>query len=67
MFASSQWEPDGRWYRDVFMREESARGLTGTEDLWSAGHFRARLARAGDRMALSAWAIDSLACRDRAY
>lgn len=54
-----QWEPDGRWYRDVFMREESARGLTDTEDLWSAGHFRARLAGAGDRMALSAWALDS--------
>ncbi len=54
-----QWEPDGRWYRNVFMREESARGLTDTEDLWSAGHFRARLAGAGDRMALSAWALDS--------
>jgi predicted glycogen debranching enzyme len=53
------WAPDGRWYRDVFMREESARGLTDTEDLWSAGHFRARLGGAGDRMAVSAWALDS--------
>ena len=55
----AQWEPDGRWYRNVFMREESARGLTDTEDLWSAGHFCAQLAGAGDKMTVSAWALDS--------
>lgn len=54
-----QWEADGRWYRDVFMREECARGLTDTEDLWSAGHFRARLAGAGDRMDIRAWGIEA--------
>lgn len=53
------WVPDGRWYRNVFMREESERGLTDTEDLWSAGHFRARLDGAGDRITVSAWALDS--------
>lgn len=54
-----EWQSDGRWYRNVFMREEAERGLSDTEDLWSAGHFRARLAGAGDQMSVSAWALDS--------
>lgn len=53
------WEADGRWYRDVFMREEAARGLTATEDLWSAGHFRARLAGPGEHLDVRAWAVDA--------
>jgi len=53
------WEPDGRWYRDVFMREESARGLPDTEDLWSAGTFRGRLMGPGSRIDVRAWALGS--------
>ncbi|MGV8964636.1 MAG: amylo-alpha-1,6-glucosidase [Cellulomonas sp.] len=53
------WEPDGRWYRRVFMREEAARGLADTEDLWSAGTFRARLTGTGDSLDVRGWAVDS--------
>jgi predicted glycogen debranching enzyme len=51
------WEPDGRWYRDVSMREEAARGLPDSEDLWSAGTFRARLSGPGSHLEVRAWAI----------
>lgn len=33
----------GVWYRNAFHREEAARGLTPTEDLWAAGTFQAVL------------------------
>jgi predicted glycogen debranching enzyme len=33
----------GAWYRGVFHREEAARGLGPTEDLWAAGRFAADL------------------------
>ncbi len=55
------WEPDGRWYQNVFMREESVRGLTDTEDLWSAGTFGAQLTGAGDGFEVRAWAIEGAA------
>ncbi len=51
------WEPDGRWYRDVFMREEAARGLTATEDLFSAGFFHAHLDGPGAAAGVRAWKI----------
>ena len=37
------FEPGGGWYRGEYHREEAARGLGATEDLWSAGTFRAEL------------------------
>jgi predicted glycogen debranching enzyme len=37
------WQPDGEWYLGARMREEAARGLTDTEDLWATGSFRAEL------------------------
>jgi predicted glycogen debranching enzyme len=43
------WQPGGEWYRGVHYREEAARGLTDTEDLWAAGRFVAELA-GGDVM-----------------
>lgn len=51
------WEPDGNWYRDAFMREEAARGLTAIEDLWSAGAFRAHLDGPGAAAGVRAWDI----------
>lgn len=54
------WEPDGRWYRNVFMREEAARGLPATEDLWSAGSFHDHLDGPGASTAVRAWGIDGL-------
>lgn len=41
------FEPEGRWYRGVRYREEAARGLGTTEDLWAAGTFRAHLTAGG--------------------
>ena len=37
------WEPGGEWYRGVRAREEAARGLNDTEDVWAAGAFHAEL------------------------
>jgi predicted glycogen debranching enzyme len=37
------WQPGGEWYRNVRAREEAARGLPDTEDLWAAGRFRVEL------------------------
>lgn len=37
----------GAWYRGAYHREEAARGLGATEDLWAAGTFRADLAEGG--------------------
>jgi predicted glycogen debranching enzyme len=33
------WQPGGAWYRGVRAREEAARGLNDSEDLWAAGTF----------------------------
>ncbi len=51
------WEPDGRWYRGAHMREEAARGLPDTEDLWSAGTFRSPLSGPGGEVDVRACAI----------
>ncbi|MFI5492279.1 amylo-alpha-1,6-glucosidase [Actinoplanes sp. NPDC051859] len=47
-----------QWYRGVRHREEAARGLTPTEDLWYAGSFHAELRPAGATASISAWADD---------
>lgn len=48
----------GRWFRGVRHREEAARGLTPTEDLWYAGSFHAELRQAGATASVSAWTGD---------
>ncbi|MEV4703466.1 amylo-alpha-1,6-glucosidase [Actinoplanes sp. NPDC049316] len=48
----------GQWFRGVRHREEAARGLTPTEDLWYAGSFHAELRQAGATACVSAWAGD---------
>ncbi|WP_308036618.1 amylo-alpha-1,6-glucosidase [Actinoplanes sp. DH11] len=48
----------GRWFRSVRYREEAARGLPETEDLWYGGSFTAELARPGATAEVSAWAGD---------
>ncbi|OLB76421.1 MAG: amylo-alpha-1,6-glucosidase [Actinobacteria bacterium 13_2_20CM_2_71_6] len=53
--AGPGWRPGGGWYRDAFLREEAARGLPATEDLWYAGQFLAELLP-GETMEVTAWA-----------
>jgi predicted glycogen debranching enzyme len=45
--AGAGWHAGGEWYRDVRLREEAARGLNASEDLWAAGCFRAELEPGG--------------------
>ncbi len=52
------WQPGGAWYRGVRYREEAARGLADTEDLWAAGCFAAELA-AGETLEVLAVASAS--------
>ena len=42
--STAVWRPGGEWYRGAYLREEAARGLGATEDLWAAGSFEAELA-----------------------
>jgi len=56
--AGPGWSAGGEWYRDVFLREEAARGLGAREDLWFAGSFSAPLARPGQTLEVTAWAGD---------
>ena len=37
------YQPGGAWYRGLYHREEAARGLGASEDLWAAGTFRVDL------------------------
>ena len=41
------YQPAGAWWRGVYHREEAARGLGASEDLWAAGTFRAVLTAGG--------------------
>ena len=50
---SVAWRAGGSWYRAAYLREEVARGLGATEDLWAAGVFEAQLA-AGESVAVVA-------------
>jgi predicted glycogen debranching enzyme len=53
--AGPGWQPGGEWHLGAYTREEDARGLSATEDLWLAGTFFAR-AEAGETVEISAWA-----------
>ena len=55
--AGPGWQPNGGWWRDAWLREESARGLGAREDLWFAGSFTAGL-RDGDAIEVSSWVGD---------
>jgi predicted glycogen debranching enzyme len=56
------YQPGGAWYRGVHHREEAARGLGASEDLWAAGTFRATLTagRSLDVVATTELASDPL-------
>jgi predicted glycogen debranching enzyme len=41
--AGAGWKAGGEWYRGVRAREEAARGLNDTEDVWAAGIFGVEL------------------------
>ncbi len=56
--AGPGFVPAGDWWYGAYLREEAARGLTATEDLWHAGHFAAVLERPGDVIEVTAWADD---------
>jgi predicted glycogen debranching enzyme len=56
--AGPGWRAAGDWWLGTHYREEAARGLASTEDLWHAGEFTAALAVPGDELAVSAWAGD---------
>jgi predicted glycogen debranching enzyme len=51
------FEADGAWYRDVYHREEAARGLQPVEDLYRPGRFTATV-DTGGTLEISAWAGD---------
>ncbi|MGK5677953.1 amylo-alpha-1,6-glucosidase [Actinoplanes sp. URMC 104] len=51
------WQPGGEWHLQAYAREEAARGLPATEDLWHAGTYSARVAP-GEVMEISAWGGD---------
>ncbi|WSG41497.1 amylo-alpha-1,6-glucosidase [Dactylosporangium sp. NBC_01737] len=51
------WQPGGQWYRGAYAREEAARGLNASEDLWYAGEFSATL-HTGEALEVEAWAGD---------
>jgi predicted glycogen debranching enzyme len=51
---------DGQWYLGVYAREEAARGLPATEDLFRPGRFTGTL-RPGEAMEIAAWAGDPAA------
>jgi predicted glycogen debranching enzyme len=45
--SGAGFDAGGDWYRGVRAREEAARGLNDTEDVWAAGTFRADLEPGG--------------------
>ena len=47
------YQPGGAWYRGLHHREEAARGLGASEDVWAAGAFRATLS-AGESLGVVA-------------
>ncbi|SCG43771.1 glycogen debranching enzyme, putative [Micromonospora echinaurantiaca] len=56
--AGPDWTPAGQWWLGVHHREEAARGLPPSEDLWYAGRFAGALERPGDTVSVLAWAGD---------
>ena len=55
--AGPGWQPVGQWWYGAYWREEAARGLNPSEDLWYAGRFTADLSP-GAELAVTAWAGD---------
>ncbi len=51
------WATGGTWYRGARYREEAARGLPASEDLWCAGTFSAELSP-GQEMTVESWSGD---------
>ena len=49
------FEPAGEWYQGLRHREEAARGLAATEDVWFVGRFGAELS-VGDTLEIEGWA-----------
>lgn len=49
--------PKGEWYHGLYHREEAARGLSASEDVFAAGSFCAELT-AGDQLSVEAWALN---------
>lgn len=60
--AGPDFESDGAWHHGVYAREEAARGLNPSEDLYRLGRFTATL-RPGECLEISAWAGDTTALR----
>jgi predicted glycogen debranching enzyme len=56
--SGPDWQPAGEWWYGVHHREEAARGLPPSEDLWYAGRFSAPLETAGESVEVTAWAGD---------
>ncbi|MEV4543388.1 amylo-alpha-1,6-glucosidase [Micromonospora echinaurantiaca] len=56
--AGPDWTPAGQWWLGVHHREEAARGLPPSEDLWYAGRFAGALEHPGDTVSVLAWAGD---------
>jgi predicted glycogen debranching enzyme len=54
--AGPGWRPAGEWWLGAYHREEAARGLAPSEDLWHAGRFEAALDRPGAAVEVTAWA-----------
>jgi predicted glycogen debranching enzyme len=56
--AGPGFEPDGEWFIGTYHREEAARGLNASEDLYRVGRFTADLAP-GETMEICAWSGDA--------
>jgi predicted glycogen debranching enzyme len=56
--AGPEFAPSGACWHGVLHREEAARGLHPTEDLWHAASFSADLDRPGAALEIVAWAGD---------
>lgn len=54
--ADGEWRPAGEWWRGVHYREEAARGLPSSEDLWYAGRSVQALDGPGAGTVVLAWA-----------
>jgi predicted glycogen debranching enzyme len=57
--AGPDWAPGGSWVRGSHQREEAARGLGATEDLWAAGTFTAELDAGGELAVTAAAGTDA--------
>lgn len=56
--AGPGWRPAGQWWFGVYHRQEAARGLNASEDLWYAGDFTGSLEGPGATLDVLAWAAE---------